>query len=61
MEVSGAPEKIFNQMNIPYVKNTEAEKVTKKQILDLDKDGIHYTRYIGGIPMRKAIMGYIGN
>lgn len=57
-EVSGIPEKMFKDMGVPYISNTEAERLTGKNILELDTDGIHYIRYIGGSPTKKALMGY---
>lgn len=59
-EVSGPLEKMFVKMGIPYIQNEQAERMTGKQILELDNDRIHYIRYIAGQPIRKALMGYSG-
>lgn len=56
-EVSGAPEHIAKKMGIPDVPNTEAGKLTGKKV-ELDSDGSHYTRDIGGSPHKKKIVGH---
>lgn len=57
-EVSGASEKIKTRLGFPGVPNTKAAHLTKRPILSLDPDGVHYTRNIGGHPHVKAILGH---
>lgn len=59
-EVSGKMEHITAKQGAIPVPNIYAEKLTGKPILDLNPDGIHYTREIGGEPHEKVIMAWDG-
>lgn len=56
-EVSGAPEKIFKRMGFPTVPAAHAEKLIGKKV-EIQPDGEHYTREIGGHKHTKVILGY---
>ena len=56
-EVSGAPEHIQRKMGVPIVSNKRARELLNKDV-DLDDDGEHYSRKIGGHVHRKVIMGH---
>lgn len=56
-EVSGAPEHISRKHGIPVVPNKHAAHLTGKQV-ELDPDGEHYVRKIGGHAHKKVIMGH---
>lgn len=57
-EVSGAVERIMIKTKATPVPNKYAAKLTGKEILGYDVDGVHYTRLIAGEPHVKAIYGY---
>lgn len=58
-EVSGAPEKILARMGAKPIPNKFASLLTGKEILELNDDGYHYTRLIGGSPHEKIIFGIV--
>lgn len=58
-EVSGAPEAIMRKNGAKPLSNKYAGPLTGKEILDLNPDGIHYTRLIAGEPHEKVIYGYV--
>ena len=58
-EVSGAPEAILRRSGARPLPNKFAAVLTGKVILDLNPDGIHYTRLIGGDAHEKAIYGTV--
>lgn len=58
-EVSGAPEKILARQGAKAIPNKFAQILTGKEILELNPDGVHYTRLIGGEPHEKIIYGVI--
>ena len=58
-EVSGAPEAILKRSGALPLPNKFAGILTGKQILELNPDGIHYTREIGGAAHEKAIYGTV--
>lgn len=58
-EVSGAPEKILARQGAKPIPNKFAQILTGKEILELNPDGMHYTRLIGGEPHEKIIYGVV--
>jgi hypothetical protein len=56
-EVSGKMEHVYRKMGAEPIPNTRAHELTGKRILNLDEDGIHYTRLIAGHPHVKALYG----
>lgn len=58
-EASGAPEKILMRMGAKPLPNKFAHILTGKEILNLNPDGYHYTRMIGGEPHEKIIFGVV--
>ena len=58
-EVSGAPEKILARQGAKPIPNKFAQLLTDKEILELNPDGYHYTRLIGGEPHEKIIYGVV--
>jgi hypothetical protein len=58
-EVSGKAEHLKLKKGFKPVPNKYAAEILNKEILNLNPDGIHYTRLIGGIPYEKAIVGKI--
>ena len=58
-EVSGAPEKIMTKLGAKPIPNKYAHALTGKHIIELNRDGFHYTRLIAGHPHEKVIMGFI--
>jgi hypothetical protein len=56
-EVSGRMEGLYRKMGAQPIPNSESHRLTGKRILDLDDDGIHYTRLIAGHPHVKALYG----
>ena len=59
-EVSGAPEKIFTREGFVPIPNEQAKEILEKQgkkVLELDSDGYHYKRKIGGDVYRKLLVG----
>lgn len=59
VEASGAMEHVFKKANTITVPNKYAGVLTGKHILDLNPDGVHYTRLIGGSPYEKIIFGFV--
>lgn len=57
-EASGKVESLFLKLGAVPLSNKFAAKLTKKEILGYDVDGIHYTRLIGGEPHSKVIFGF---
>jgi hypothetical protein len=57
-EVSGKVESIMIKAKAVPVSNKYAAKLTGKEILGYDVDGVHYTRLIAGEPHVKAIYGF---
>jgi hypothetical protein len=58
VEVSGPAEKLMARMGAKPIPNKYAEFLTGKKILELDSDGVHYTRLIQGEPHEKMIVGF---
>lgn len=56
-EVSGKMESIYKKLGFLPLDNQLAGTLLNKKILDLDSDGIHYTRLIAGHPHVKAVYG----
>ena len=57
-EVSDKPEKMMSRLGGVPISNKLAGKLTGKEILGYDLDGVHYTRLIAGEPHRKIIYGF---
>jgi hypothetical protein len=58
MEVSDALEHILiKYVGATPVPNTQVHDILKKKIENLDPDGIHYTREIGGEMHTKVMVG----
>jgi hypothetical protein len=57
-ELSGPAEKFYVKHGALPLSSKFAEKLTRKEILGYDVDGIHYTRLIAGEPKLKAIYGF---
>ena len=62
-EVSHSMEHIFlNKLNALPIPNTIAKEIlSDKEFIEMDKDGYHYVRLIGGLPMRKIMIGNYKN
>jgi hypothetical protein len=58
-EVSGRPEQIMRDSGATAIPAKFASALTKKEILDYNSDGYHYTRFIGGSPHEKIIYGFV--
>jgi hypothetical protein len=58
-EVSGAMEHILRKSGAEPIPNYLAKSLTGKDILELNPDGYHYTRLIGGEPHEKIIFGTV--
>jgi len=58
-EVSGKPEQIMIKAGAKPIKAKFAAVLTKKEILDYNPDGFHYTRLINGQPHEKIIYGAV--
>lgn len=58
-EVSGAPEALMKRAGLHPLPNRFAALLTGKEILELNSDGVHYTRLIGGEPHEKIIYGSV--
>jgi hypothetical protein len=58
VEVSGPAEKFMLKLGAQNVPNKFAEFLTGKKILELNPDGVHYTRLIQGEPHEKMIVGF---
>lgn len=56
-EVSGAPERMAQKAGMDPVPHKYAAALTKKEIIEYNDDGYHYTRLIGGQPHEKIIYG----
>lgn len=56
-EVSGKMESVYRKMGAEPIPNALAHELTGKRILNLDEDGVHYTRLIAGHPHVKALYG----
>jgi hypothetical protein len=56
-EVSGKMEGMYRKLGADPIPNTRAHELTGKRILNLDEDGVHYTRLIAGHPHVKALYG----
>jgi hypothetical protein len=56
-EKSGPAAKVAEKMGANKVPNSEAERLTGKEIISKDDDGHHYTRLIGGHIHKKAMYG----
>ena len=63
MEVSEGAEKFMLKIGLGKfrVPNKYAEKLTKKEILQLCDDGYHYIREINGVKKKKMIIGFPKN
>ena len=63
MEVSEGAEKFMLKIGLGKfrVPNIYAEKLTKKEILQLCDDGYHYIREINGVKKKKMIIGFPKN
>lgn len=59
VEASGAIERVFQKANAITIPNKFAGILTGKEILELNPDGVHYTRLIGGYPYEKIIFGFV--
>lgn len=59
VEVSGPAEKAMARAGAKPVSNKYAEFLTGKKIIELNKDGYHYTRLIQGKPYEKIIVGFV--
>ena len=57
-EASGKIEHILIKLGVQPISNKLAAKLTGKEILNLDPDGVHYTRLIQGEPHTKIIFGF---
>lgn len=57
-EASGKVESLMKKANAKPISSRYAAKLTGKEILGYDVDGIHYTRLISGVPHLKAIYGF---
>lgn len=57
-ECSGKVEGLLKKMGAVPIENKFAAKLTGKEILAYDVDGVHYTRLIQGEPIAKAIYGF---
>lgn len=59
VETSGGSEKLIMKVGGSKYRlpNTDANALTGKEILDMNDDGFHYTRDIGGEPHEKIIIG----
>ena len=58
-EVSGPVEKIMIRGGAKPVSNKLAAVLTGKEILELNPDGVHYTRRISGEAHEKIIFGFV--
>ena len=59
IEVSGIPEKLYQQYGATAISSKFAPILTKHEILSYDPDGYHYTRLIHGQPKEKIIYGTV--
>jgi hypothetical protein len=59
VEVSGPIEKLMLKMGSKPMPNKYAEFLTGKKVLELNPDGVHYTRLIQGEPHEKMIVGFV--
>lgn len=59
VEASGAIEHILNKSKAKTIPNKFAGILTGKEILNLNPDGVHYTRLIAGHPYEKIIFGFV--
>ncbi len=59
VEASGAIEHILKKSNAKTIPNRFAGILTGKEILNLNPDGVHYTRLIAGHPYEKIIFGTV--
>lgn len=57
-EASGKAETLLVKTGAKPLSNKLAAKLTRKEILGYDVDGVHYTRLIQGEPHVKAIYGF---
>lgn len=58
-EASGVPERLLQKMGAKPIPAKFARILTGKNIIEINPDGIHYTRMIGGEPHEKAIYGMV--
>lgn len=58
-EVSGPVERMLANSGVMQIPNKFASVLTGKEILDLDPDGVHYTRLIQGEPHKKIMFGFV--
>lgn len=58
-EVSGKPEAMMVKSGLTPLSNKFAAVLTGKEILELNPDGVHYTRLINGNPYEKVIYGSV--
>jgi hypothetical protein len=58
-EVSGKAEHLKLKQGFKPIPNKYAEEILNKEILNLNSDGIHYTRLISGVPYEKVIVGEV--
>lgn len=59
VEVSGPAERLMVNAGAKPLPNKYAEFLTGKTILELNPDGVHYTRLIQGEPHEKMIVGFV--
>jgi len=57
-EVSGKVETMFTKLGAKMIPSKYAHVLTKKEILEYDEDGFHYTRLLAGEPKKKVIVGF---
>ena len=58
-EVSGKPELMMQKSGATPIPAKFAPMLTKKEIIEYNPDGVHYTRMIGGQPHEKVIYGAV--
>lgn len=58
-EVSGKPEAFMQKSGATPIPAKFAPMLTKKEIIEYNPDGVHYTRMIGGEPHEKVIYGAV--
>ena len=58
-EVSGKPELTMQKSGAIPIPAKFAPMLTKKEIIEYNPDGVHYTRMIGGEPHEKIIYGSV--
>lgn len=58
-EVSGPPERILAKLGSTPIPAKFAQMLTGKEIVEINPDGVHYTRLIQGEPHEKIIYGFV--